>query len=675
MILRNHANLFQVSWTLVVVWFCGSFVCCSLRFPVSIQNCSCYFISQPLDHFASSTNETFLQRYCVYDTFHSSSSTTTTTNSNHSNTSKAPIFFYTGNESPIEAYINHTGLMWTLGETFGATLIFAEHRFEGRSVPYTATTPSNCNMAYCTSTQALADYVTLLSTIHTNTTTNTPRPVIAFGGSYGGMLAAWMRIKYPFAIVGALSSSAPLWGFPLTNPILDGGSQAIAYSVLQSSSNNNTNVSCYDNLLASWPLIMALFQSHYGRQQIRHIFHLCHELEEEEDAVSFVSWLQMPWFYFAEGNYPFSSNYIPFALLNKTNAYLPPWPIQAACHSMMTMSNLKNTTILLSIQGDKANVNFTLQSGTIPLLHVDWETLTITNTFHTYIKEHWETSGVGPLLMALYNAISIWYNITQEETCYNWQQSLSTTTTTTSSLLSPFIPITNYTRRKTKKPFLKHDNTTTVSKSIRRAITTPPTLNDCNTKIAMEGCWNSVYCNEGMHLSTVEGRGMGKDFFWPPTYARGTTIQDLIATIYSQRQDNCKNSPIDPTSKWLNDYYGGLRSIGRSSSTTTTTTNIIFTNGLFDPWSAAGVYTQNPYRRSTTKRTQDLNVVVQNITKDASVLSILLPLGAHHLDLMFPTDNDPKCVVQARTIQKDYIAQWIKDWNDMTTTCVTDFCV
>jgi hypothetical protein len=52
------------------------------------------------------------------------------------------------------------------------------------------------NVKYLTIENVLGDYIDLIDSIKTkfNAHNNT---VIAFGGGYGGNLAAWMRMKYP----------------------------------------------------------------------------------------------------------------------------------------------------------------------------------------------------------------------------------------------------------------------------------------------------------------------------------------------------------------------------------------------------------------------------------------------------------------------------------------------
>ena len=68
---------------------------------------------------------------------------------------------------------------------------------------------------YMTHEQALADYVTLLRALQMEALTE--QPVIVFGGSYGGMLAAWGRQKYPGTFAGAIAASAPVLGFTGSN--------------------------------------------------------------------------------------------------------------------------------------------------------------------------------------------------------------------------------------------------------------------------------------------------------------------------------------------------------------------------------------------------------------------------------------------------------------------------
>jgi pimeloyl-ACP methyl ester carboxylesterase len=50
----------------------------------------------------------------------------------------------------------------------------------------------------------MADYAELLTDLKLELGAR-DSPVIGFGGSYGGMLATWMRIKYPWILDGAIA--------------------------------------------------------------------------------------------------------------------------------------------------------------------------------------------------------------------------------------------------------------------------------------------------------------------------------------------------------------------------------------------------------------------------------------------------------------------------------------
>ncbi len=58
----------------------------------------------------------------------------------------------------------------------------------------------------------MMDYVELIKYIR-YTYAAMDLPCIVFGGSYGGMLASWLRMKYPHVFQGALASSAPILYF------------------------------------------------------------------------------------------------------------------------------------------------------------------------------------------------------------------------------------------------------------------------------------------------------------------------------------------------------------------------------------------------------------------------------------------------------------------------------
>lgn len=209
-----------------------------------INQCTKKYLKVPLDHFAWIADQSSIDlRYYVCDRFWMPG---------------GPIFFYLGNEADVTIYLRATGLMWQLGRSKNAMLIFAEHRYYGESKPLhlTAVDTQNPNdhinpLAYLTSEQAMADYAKLIWHLRENYHDDN-LPVIGFGGSYGGMLAAWFRLKYPHLMDGAIAASAPIWTYLHEDPPYDQGSFAAIVTDDASYEIGGASPQCIPNTRVKW---------------------------------------------------------------------------------------------------------------------------------------------------------------------------------------------------------------------------------------------------------------------------------------------------------------------------------------------------------------------------------------------------------------------------------------
>lgn len=234
------------------------------------QNCTWLWFEQKIDHFNWAAPlggpMTFSQRYCKYDKYWKGTG---------GNAAKGPIFFYVGNEDYVDLYVNNTGLMWENAQQFGALIIFAEHRYYGESLPFAEGSGEGC-MNWLTTEQAMADYAYLIKSLKRDLNCE-ESPVIAFGGSYGGMTAAWMRMKYPYILDGAVAASAPIWSFTGMHPSYD-------YNAFSKVVATDAGVPCRDHFKASLPRMTSHIYSSSGREMLARVFRTCAPLHNETEV-------------------------------------------------------------------------------------------------------------------------------------------------------------------------------------------------------------------------------------------------------------------------------------------------------------------------------------------------------------------------------------------------------
>jgi hypothetical protein len=153
---------------------------------LSIQN-----FTQRVDHFNFTNSSTFPQRFIVSNLTH--------------NTSDREIILEIPDLHSLDLSSPFSAAAHRIANATNALLVSLEPRYFGLSVP-------DSSFNYLQIHQILADHVYFLRSQYPHA-----QRVLAIGGGWGGTIATWLRVKYPYVISASWASSAPLkavWKVP-----------------------------------------------------------------------------------------------------------------------------------------------------------------------------------------------------------------------------------------------------------------------------------------------------------------------------------------------------------------------------------------------------------------------------------------------------------------------------
>ncbi len=332
------------------------------------------FFDAKIDHFAYDSQETFKLRFLVKDKYF-----------NYNETGNgAPILFYCGNEGPIEDFWNNSGFITeSLAAKFNALVIFAEHRFFGKSFPFGAPQDKNITKnKYLTSLQALSDYISLLTHFKSTHKLASNIPIIAFGGSYGGMLSSWARMKFPNVFRGAVASSAPVLLFEDINLISN------SFFKITTDTYKRYDESCPKDLRSGFQKLsdlrssLALATNPSVLSVLNEVFSPCAKIQSQADIKKLEETLEDMLVTLAQYNYPYETSFI-----KKT----PAEPVKVACERV---AQLRNSTQIFGLAPVISNsINF---------------------AFSKYNQVDYDTKYK---LMFLKAAVDVFFNYTGTEKC------------------------------------------------------------------------------------------------------------------------------------------------------------------------------------------------------------------------------------------------------------------
>ncbi|XP_018566061.1 putative serine protease K12H4.7 isoform X2 [Anoplophora glabripennis] len=211
------------------------------------------YFTQKLDH-ESNDEITWSQRYFVNKEYFNT-------------TANNVVFLMLGGESEASERWMIYGSWLVSAQKYGALLFQLEHRFYGKSHPFSDL--STENLRYLSSEQALADAANFIKAMNEQYSLPSDVKWIVFGGSYSGSLAAWLRLKYPDLVQGAVSTSGPLLA------------KLDFYEYFQVVIDDLAAISqeCVNNLTTAMKQVDDLLYNPSDEESLTSIFNLCEPIE------------------------------------------------------------------------------------------------------------------------------------------------------------------------------------------------------------------------------------------------------------------------------------------------------------------------------------------------------------------------------------------------------------
>ncbi|CAB1112158.1 unnamed protein product [Ectocarpus sp. CCAP 1310/34] len=215
--------------------------------------------------------------------------------------------------------------MWENAPAFNALLVFAEHRFYGESLPFGAPDKRRefLRQATAGTPQALADYARLVTALKQELGAE-GAPVVAFGGSYGGMLVDGGARKLRGGGRNGGSDGGGGGSGSAEGESASSHPHPQQHKQTHQQQQQPPRLSEGTSVASALPPPASPAASEVARR-----LRVCPGQEPRGDGalVELAWWARAAFDYLAMGNFPYATGYI----LNSGEVELPPWPLREAC--------------------------------------------------------------------------------------------------------------------------------------------------------------------------------------------------------------------------------------------------------------------------------------------------------------------------------------------------------